>query len=176
MTTTVEYVRIPGTAMRYYVVGTGTEISRREYIKRTEGISPEEKAVRRVEQGKAKPGITYKKYKKRYGKQEKQKPKQKREIIIGEVDGIDIHQMPTAGERGVSQLVGYYRFRHEKTGTITVSKGFSTAILTHKRPSYYSAEYHILSMQAQENAVARFGEGNYGWKLIGIDDEYWIDW
>lgn len=173
----VQYVRIPGSARRYYVVGTGVEISRREYIKRTEGHTPEQKAIKRVEAGKAKPGVTYRKEQKRRAKKERQKPKEKkREIIVGEIEGIDIHQMPTNGERGVSQLAGYYRFRHERSGVIAVSKGFSTAVLTARRPSYYSADYHILSTQAQENAVARFGSGNYGWKLIGIDEEYWIDW
>ena len=57
-----EYVRIPGSARRYKNVDTGEEISRREYIKRTEKVTPEQKAYQRVKEGKAEPGVTSRKY------------------------------------------------------------------------------------------------------------------
>lgn len=183
MSESIDYIRLPGSSRRYYVKGTGEEISRREYIRRTEGVTPEEKAIRRVEEGKAKPGITYRKYVKR---QRRKKPTglEKIEPVIQDPiddrlythDGINIRKMPTKGERGVTQLVGYYRFRNDRTGQISVSKGYSLAILTDKRPSYNSASYHTMSLQAQNHAVAQYEKGNYGMEIIGIDDEYFIDW
>lgn len=47
-----EYVRIPGSARRYKNVDTGEEISRREYIKRTEKTTPEQKHINESEKAK----------------------------------------------------------------------------------------------------------------------------
>ena len=68
-------------ARRYRDTLTNTIVSYRQYIKLTEGVSPEEKAVQRVKAGKAKPGKTYKRYLERKAKKEKkakvQPPKRK---------------------------------------------------------------------------------------------------
>lgn len=48
--TTKGYTPIPGTARRYQTPS-GETISRREYIKRTEGITPEQKRELRIESG-----------------------------------------------------------------------------------------------------------------------------
>ncbi len=50
---------------RRYVTPTGEIISRREQIRRTEGVTPEQKAVRRYEEGKSEPGITVRRYQRR---------------------------------------------------------------------------------------------------------------
>lgn len=44
------YIRVPGPARRY-LAPSGEEISRYEYIKRTEGITPEAKRAERIEAG-----------------------------------------------------------------------------------------------------------------------------
>ena len=49
-------------ARRYVNPSTGKIISRRQYIKITEGVSPEEKTIQRVKTGKAKPGKTYQRF------------------------------------------------------------------------------------------------------------------
>jgi translation initiation factor 1 (eIF-1/SUI1) len=59
------FVRLPGSARRYIDTLTGEEISRRQYIKITEGVSPESKAYARYLAGKAAKGITAKKYERR---------------------------------------------------------------------------------------------------------------
>lgn len=172
-----EYVRIPGSARRYKNVVTGEEISRREYIKRTEKITPEEKAYRRVREGKAKPGITSRKY------EQVRKKKALEKVQKGQIDyGFDLvdhelesRQMPSRGDYHVSQLAGSYYCRNSKTGRVSISNGFSTAIDSNKKPKINSIEFLILRKQATEHALAKF-EGNYNWKVIGIYEEVWIDW
>ncbi len=172
-----EYVRIPGSARRYRNVVTGEEISRREYIKRTEKVTPEEKAYRRVKEGKAKPGITSRKYEQSL-KKKALKEAQKGQIDYGYV-GVDheleSRQMPSKGDYRVSQLAGSYYCRNSKTGRVSISNGFSTAIDSAKKPVFNSMEFLILRKQATEHALAKF-EGNYNWKVIGVYEEVWIDW
>ena len=172
-----EYVKIPGSARRYRNVVTGEEISRREYIKRTEKVTPEQKAWLRVKEGKAKPGITSRKYEQTRKRKAIEKAQQ------GQIDfsfeGIDheleSRQMPTKGDYRVSQLAGSYYCRNSKTGRVSISNGFSTAIDSAKKPVYNSIEFLILRKQATEHALAKF-EGDYNWKVIGIYEEVWIDW
>ena len=172
-----EYVRIPGSARRYRNVVTGEEISRREYIKRTEKVTPEQKAYLRVKEGKAKPGITSRKYERSLKKKALEKAQQ------GQIDfsfeGIDheleSRQMPSKGDYRVSQLAGSYYCRNSKTGRVSISNGFSTAIDSSKKPVFNSIEFQILRKQATEHALAKF-EGNYNWKVIGVYEEVWIDW
>ena len=172
-----EYVRIPGSARRYRNVVTGEEISRREYIKRTEKVTPEQKAYLRVKEGKAKPGITSRKY------EQTRKRKAIEKAQKGQIDfsfeGIDqdleSRQMPTKRTYRVSQLAGSYYCRNEKTGRVTISNGFSTAIDSSKKPSLDSMEFLILREQAINHALAKF-EGDYNWKVIGIYEEVWLDW
>ena len=172
-----EYVRIPGSARRYRNVVTGEEISRREYIKRTEKVTPEQKAYLRVKEGKAKPGITSRKYEQTRKRKAIEKAQQ------GQIDfsfeGIDheleSRQMPSKGVYRVSQLAGSYYSRNSKTGRVSISNGFSTAIDSSKKPVFNSIEFQILRKQATEHALAKF-EGNYNWKVIGVYEEVWIDW
>lgn len=172
-----EYVRIPGSARRYRNVDTGEEISRREYIKRTEKITPEEKAYHRVREGKAKPGITSRKYEQTRKKKALEKA-QKGQIDFG-FEGVDheleSRQMPSKGDYRVSQLAGSYYCRNSKTGRVSISNGFSTAIDSAKKPDFNSIEFQILRKQATEHSLAKF-EGNYNWKVIGVYEEVWIDW
>ena len=172
-----EYVKIPGSARRYRNVVTGEEISRRKYIKRTEKVTPEQKAWLRVKEGKAKPGITSRKYEQTRKRKAIEKAQQ------GQIDfsfeGIDheleSRQMPTKGVYRVSQLAGSYYCRNSKTGRVSISNGFSTAIDSAKKPVYNSIEFLILRKQATEHALAKF-EGDYNWKVIGVYEEVWIDW
>ena len=172
-----EYVRIPGSARRYKNVDTGEEISRREYIKRTEKITPEQKAYIRVKEGKVKPGITSRKY------EQSRRKKAVKEAQKGQIDygfeGVDheleSRQMPSHGDYRVSQLAGSYYCRNSKTGRVSISNGFSTAIDSAKKPDFNSIEFQILRKQATEHALAKF-EGNYNWKVIGVYEEVWIDW
>ena len=172
-----EYVRIPGSARRYRNVDTGEEISRREYIKRTEKVTPEQKAYVRVKEGKAKPGITSRKYEQARRKKAL-KEAQKGQIDFG-FEGVDheleARQMPSRGDYRVSQLAGSYYCRNSKTGRVSISDGFSTAIDSAKKPDFNSIEFQILRKQASEHALAKF-EGNYNWKVIGVYEEVWIDW
>jgi len=172
-----EYIRIPGSARRYKNVDTGEEISRREYIKRTEKVTPEQKAYQRVKEGKAKPGITSRKYEQARRKKAV-KEAQKGQIDFG-FEGVDheleSRQMPSHGDYRVSQLAGSYYCRNSKTGRVSISNGFSTAIDSAKKPDFNSIEFQILRKQASEHALAKF-EGNYNWKVIGVYEEVWIDW
>lgn len=172
-----EYVRIPGSARRYKNVDTGEEISRREYIKRTEKVTPEQKAYQRVKEGKAKPGITSRKYEQTRRNKAIEKAK-KGEIDYG-FEGVDheleSRQMPSRGDYRVSQLAGSYYCRNSKTGKVLISNGFSTAIDSAKKPDFNSIEFQILRKQASEHALAKF-EGDYNWKVIGIYEEVWVDW
>ncbi len=169
-----EYVRIPGSARRYRNVDTGEEISRREYIIRTENVTPEEKAYIRVKEGKAKPGITSRKYEQARRKKAVKKA-QKWEIDFDDGRELESRQMPSKGDYRVSQLAGSYYCRNSKTGKVSISNGFSTAIDSAKKPVFNSMEFLILRKQAIEHALAKF-EGDYNWKAIGVYEEVWIDW
>jgi hypothetical protein len=172
-----EYIRIPGSARRYRNVDTGEEISRREYIKRTEKVTPEQKAYLRVKEGKAKPGITSRKY------EQTRKRKAIEKLQKGQIDygfeGVDreleSRQMPSKGDYRVSQLAGSYYCRNSKTGRVSISNGFSTAIDSSKKPVFNSIEFQILRKQATEHALAKF-EGDYNWAVIGVYEEVWVDW
>lgn len=172
-----EYIRIPGSARRYRNVDTGEEISRREYIKRTEKVTPEQKAYIRVKEGKAKPGITSRKYEQsRRNKAIKEAQKGQTDFGFEGVDHeLESRQMPSRGDYRVSQLAGSYYCRNSKTGRVSISNGFSTAIDSAKKPDFNSMEFLILRKQACEHALAKF-EGNYNWKVIGVYEEVWIDW
>jgi hypothetical protein len=172
-----EYVRIPGSARRYKNVDTGEEISRREYIKRTEKVTPEQKVYIRVKEGKAKPGITFRKYEQTRRKKAVEKAKKGQiDYAFEEVDHeLESRQMPSRGDYRVSQLAGSYICRNSKSGKVVISNGFSTAIDSAKKPDFNSIEFQILRKQASEHALAKFEE-DYNWKVIGVYEEVWIDW
>lgn len=155
-------------ARRYIDTETGEVISRRQQMLRTERVSPEQKAVRRVERGQAKPGVTYRKYQR---KQRTQPPGPE----VDPVPEIESRQMPTKGVYRVSQLAGSYYCRNSKTGRVSISNGFSTAIDSAKKPNFNSIKFLILRKQATEHALAKF-EGDYNWTVIGVYEEVWIDW
>lgn len=171
-----DYVRIPGSARRYQNVDTGEKISRREYIKRTEHITPEQKAYRRVKEGKAKPGVTSRKYEQTRRKKALEKAQKGQIDFNFELDHeLESRQMPTRGDYRVSQLAGSYYCRNNKTGRIAISNGFSTVVDSSKKPAINSIEFLILRKQAANHALAKF-EGDYNWKVIGVYEEVWVDW
>ena len=155
---------------RRYVLPSGDIISRRQYIKITEGVSPEEKAIQRVKAGKAKPGKTYKRYLERKAKKEKkakvQLPKRK------EYPRIPQKVMPTGGKWGEYQLQGKYRFYNMKYRYYAESIGYST--VTGTKYKYGSPNYIILRRQAIENAVAKLD--GYEWVYEGVIEEVWLLW
>ncbi|MDD2954530.1 MAG: hypothetical protein PHC95_15505 [Parabacteroides sp.] len=157
---------------RRYVTPTGEIISRREQIRRTEGNTPEQKAVRRYEEGKSKAGVTVRRYQ-RKEKQRKEGIKKATVELWGNEDR-EIYQktMPTGGERGYYQLQGTYQFYNPTYRSYDVATGYSTADDA-MRP-YMSPNYLILRRQAVLNAAAQL-EG-YEWKYVGVVEENWILW
>ena len=156
---------------RRYVTPTGEIISRREQIKRTEGVTPEQKAVRRYEEGKSKAGVTVRKYQ-RKEKTRKVDTTKPRELWGDEDRTIPEKEMPTGGTRGYYQLQGTYRFYNPTFREHTISTGYSTADDV-KHP-YGSPNYLILRRQAIMNAAAHLD--GYEWKYVGVMEENWLLW
>ena len=156
---------------RRYVTPTGDIISRREQIRRTEGVTPEQKAVRRYEEGKSKAGVTVRKYQRRE-KTRKVDTTKPRELWGDEDRTIPEKAMPTGGERGYYQLQGTYRFYNPTFREHTISTGYSTA--DDKRHPYGSPNYLILRRQAIMNGAAQLD--GYEWKYVGVIEENWLLW
>ena len=167
-------------ARRYVNPDTGKIISRRQYIKLTEGVSPEEKAVQRVKAGKAKPGKTYKRYLERKAKKEKkakvQLPKRtpytaKRLRIVDRVKDKHVN---------LYQLVVTAVFRKVGTGQKAVARGYST--LTHSRyvtpPRYGTDYYYLRRAEALRHAKAQVLTTHAGmsgeWVVQEVIDEFWL--
>ena len=165
------YINGKRDSKRRYVTPTGEIISRREQIRRTEGVTPEQKAVRRYQEGKSKAGVTVRQYQ-RKEKTRKPDTKKARELWGDEDRTIPEKEMPTGGERGYYQLQGTYRFHHTKYREHATSTGYSTA--DDERHPYGSPNYLILRRQAIMNAAAQL-EG-YEWKYIGVVEENWLLW
>lgn len=166
------YVNGKRDSRRRYVLPSGEIISRRQYIKISEGLSPEEKAVRRYKEGKSKAGVTVRRYQRRE-KQRKEGIKQATIDLWGNEDhAIPQKEMPTGGERGYYQLQGTYQFYNSTFREYTTSTGYSTA--DDKRHPYGSPNYLILRRQAIMNAAAKLD--GYEWKYIGVIDENWLLW
>lgn len=151
---------------RRYVTPTGDIISRREQIRRTEGVTPEQKAIRRYEEGKSEAGVTVRKYQRRVVTT---KP---RELWGDEDRTIPEKEMPTGGERGYYQLQGTYRFYNDAIRGYATSTGYSTA--DDERHPYGSPNYLILRRQAIMNAAAPLD--GYEWKYVGVVEENWLLW
>ena len=151
---------------RRYVTPTGDIISRREQIRRTEGVTPEQKAIRRYEEGKSEAGVTVRKYQRRVVTT---KP---RELWGDEDRTIPEKEMPTGGERGYYQLQGTYRFYNDTIRGYATSTGYSTA--DDERHPYGSPNYLILRRQAIMNAAAQLD--GYEWKYVGVVEENWLLW
>ena len=156
---------------RRYVTPTGEIISRREQIRRTEGVTPEQKAVRRYEEGKSEAGVTVRRYQ-RKEKTRKPDTKKGRELWGDEDRTIPQKAMPTGGDRGYYQLQGTYRFYNTKYRSYADSTGYSTA--DDKMHPYGSPNYLILRRQAILNAVAQLD--GYEWKYVGVIEENWLLW
>jgi hypothetical protein len=156
---------------RRYVTPTGDIISRREQILRTEGVTPEQKAIRRYEEGKSKAGVTVRRYQRRE-KTRKVDTTKPRELWGDEDRTIPQKEMPTGGERGYYQLQGTYQFYNATFREYATSTGYSTADDV-KHP-YGSPNYLILRRQAIMNAAAQLD--GYEWKYIGVVEENWLLW
>jgi hypothetical protein len=159
-------------ARRYVNPSTGKIISRRQYIKITEGVSPESKAYARYLAGKAPKGVTARKYeqrlKRKAEKERKQKRKEERKSkAIKEKWGWK--EVPPE-PRGYYQLQGRYRFRNARTGGFASTTGYSTATSRKRR----GKELQILRDQAINHAKAQLY--GYEWVLEGIEYEVWLKW
>ena len=157
---------------RRYVTPTGDIISRREQIRRTEGVTPEQKAIRRYEEGKSKAGVTVRKYQRREEQRKKGIKQATIELWGNEEHAILQKEMPTGGGRGYYQLQGTYRFYNPTFRIFEDSTGYSTADDV-KHP-YGTPNYLILRRQAIMNAAAQLD--GYEWKFIGVIDENWLLW
>lgn len=165
------YINGKRDSRRRYVTPTGEIISRREQIRRTEGLTPEQKAIRRYEEGKSEAGVTVRQYQ-RKEKTSKSDTKKARELWDDEDRTIPLKEMPTGGKRGYYQLQGTYRFYNHKFREYADSTGYSTA--DDERRPYGSPNYLILRRQAIMNAVAQLD--GYEWKFIGVIEENWLLW
>jgi len=159
-------------ARRYVNPSTGKIISRRQYIKITEGVSPESKAYARYLAGKAPKGITAIKYERRLKRKAEKERKQKRKEepkskTIKEKWGW---KEPPIKPRGYYQLQGRYRVRNAKTGESTTVTGYSTVTSTKRR----GVELQILREQAINHAKAQLY--GYEWVLVAIEHEVWLKW
>lgn len=157
---------------RRYVTPTGDIISRREQIRRTEGVTPEEKAVRRYEEGKSEPGVTVRRYQRREEQRKEGIKKATEELWGNEDHAIPQKAMPTGGERGYYQLQGTYQFYSTTFRDYATSTGYSTA--DDERHPYGSPNYLILRRQAIMNAAAQLD--GYEWKYDGVVEERWLLW
>ena len=157
---------------RRYVTPTGEIISRREQIRRTEGVTPEQKAVRRYQEGKSKAGVTVREHQRREERKKKGVKQATIELWGDEDRTIPQKSMPTGGDRGYYQLQGTYRYYNPKYRSYTDSTGYSTA--DDKMHPYGSPGYLILRRQAVMNAAAQLD--GYEWKYVGVIEENWLLW
>ena len=172
-------------ARRFVNPSTGEIISRRQYIKLTEGASPESKAYARYLRGLAPKGITAKKYERRLERKaekerrlERKAEKERRlkrrpEEPITDPTRIKEKwgwkQAPIE-PRGYYQLQGRYHVRNAKTGESTTVIGYSTATSAKR----HGAELQILRNQAINHGKAQLD--GYEWVLVGIESEVWLKW
>lgn len=157
---------------RRYVTPSGEIISRREQIRRTEGVTPEEKAVRRYQEGKTKAGVTVRKAQRREERKKKGVKQATVELWGNEEQAIPLKEMPTGGNRGYYQLQGTYQFYHPTFRDYGTATGYSTA--DNVMHPYGSPNYLILRRQAIMHAAAQLD--SYEWKYIGVVDENWLLW
>ena len=162
-------------ARRFVNPSTGEIISRRQYIKIKEGVSPESKAYARYLAGKAPKGVTARKYEKRLKRkaEKERKPKRRPEEPITEPTRIKEKwgwKEKPLEPRGYYQLQGRYHLRNAKTGKSTTVTGYSTATSAKR----HGAELQILRNQAINHGKAQLD--GYEWVLVGIEYEVWLKW
>ncbi len=157
---------------RRYKTPSGEIISRREQIRRTEGVTPEEKAVRRYQEGKSDAGVTVRRHQRREERKKKGSKQETIETCGNEEHAIPHKPMPTGGDRGYYQLQGTYQFYNDTFRDYVTATGYSTA--DDKMHPYGSPNYLILRRQAIMNAAAQLD--GYEWKYVGVVDENWLLW
>src|SRR5690554_1617118 len=165
-------------ARRFVNPSTGEIISRRQYIKLTEGASPESKAYARYLRGLAPKGITAKKYERRLERKAEKERRLKRRPEEPIKDPTRIKEKwgwkdAPLEPRGYYQLQGRYRFRNTRTGGFSSATGYSTATSAKR----HGAELQILRSQAINHATGQLGGLSSGeWVLEGIEYEVWLKW
>lgn len=163
---------------RRYVSDTGTIISRREYIKITEGVTPEGKAYKRYKEGKAPKGKTVEKIERSAKKKKVEKAKKERpivDVVDFDIPSKDMWKTLRAQGRKIRrqntvQLQGEYAFYLPSKGKRTTSIGYSL----HGHKPRNEAEFKIMRAQAVEYAKAQLPFS--GWVLTGILWEQWLLW
>ena len=146
-------------ARRYVNRFTGEIISRRQYIKITEGVSPETKAVIRYLEGKTYiKGVTVRQYEERLKR--RPNPTQYK---------IGYRKLPKE-LKGLYQLQGYYILYNPATGDVIRRAGYSKARTVKTIGNYL----WTLREQATENAKA--GLESYEWIVVGVEQERWLLW
>ncbi len=167
-------------ARRFRDTHTNTIVSYRKYIKITEGVSPEEKAVRRVKAGKAKPGKTYKRYLERKAKKEKKAKVQPPKRTPYTTDRFRVVDRFKYEHVNLYQLVVTAIFRKTGTAQKTVARGYST--LTNARyttpPRYGTHYYYLRRAEALRHAEAQVLSTHAGmsgeWVVQEVTDEFWL--
>jgi len=158
---------------RRYIDEQGNIISRRQAETALSGESPEQKAIRRVEEGKAKPGITSRKYSLPKVKRPKEKISK----------GLFVKEMPTGKypdgrpkpSKNVYQLSGKYEFskasliRKKLIEQHAITVGYSYTSRYRDDASYFA-----MKEQAILNAKAKL-QGS-GWKFVQTISEHYIKW
>jgi hypothetical protein len=144
---------------RRYVAPDGSIISRREQIKRREGVTPEQKALRRFFEGTGPKGKTAEAIIRKM-EDKKQTPKKSENLPVRAMNqGRDAYQ-----------LTGRYYFVNVKWRLHAAAIGYST-VSGHKKTG---ADFIILRAQAVANAQATLPHS--GWEFRGIDYEHWLHW
>jgi len=165
------YIEGKRDSRKRFISSSGDIISYRQYIKKTEGVTPEQKALRRYQAGLSKKGKTVKKIEERE-KRKKEKPYRppskpgKLRKYPGEVTEV----VEMSRDRGYYQLSGRYEFINRKWKLRASAIGYSTASADKKR----LADLDILREQAINYAQATLPHS--GWEVIGIDYEHWLRW
>lgn len=164
-----------------FVDATGNIVSYRQYIKLTQGVTPEEKAYRRYKEGVAPKGKTAAKVERRLEKKQKKKAKKERTIIDyppeEDIPQKDMYkELKSRGKKpkkhNTWQLEGLYMFhnpRMREDATAT-AMGYST----HTDSRRKDMEFYILRRQAIENARAKLPFS--GWEFVRVIWEQWLQW
>jgi len=144
---------------RRYISPDGEIISRRQYIKLVEGVSPETKAVIRYLEGKTDiKGVTVRQYEERL----KRRPNPTQDKIG--------YRKPPKELKGLYQLQGYYILYNPATGDVIHRAGYSNARTEKARGN----DLWTLREQATEKAKA--GLESYEWIVVGVEQERWLWW
>lgn len=158
---------------RRYIDDKGNIVSRRQAETAIFGESPEQKAVRRVEEGKAKPGITSRKYS--LPKVKRPEEKISKRLFVKEMPTGKYPDGRPKPSKNVYQLSGKYEFA--KASIIgkklieqhAIAVGYS---YTHRYRD--DASYFAMKEQSILNAKAKL-QGS-GWEFVQTISEHYIKW